>query len=147
MTGEIVISVSLMLLTAGAFVISLSFPSGTSDGVPGAGFFPQILCSVIFILNVLNIIQAIKKRKAKPEEAFTTDQITKLKQILVITLATVAMIFLWGSMHFIILCSFYLIIFNIVLKQSPKYYLPGSLATAIIIYIVFEKILNVMLNS
>lgn len=65
MSGEIIISLIGMLISAGAFVNAFSFPGGTADGVPGAGVFPQALCVVIFVLNVAVIAKALKNRAKK----------------------------------------------------------------------------------
>ncbi|MDD3361179.1 MAG: tripartite tricarboxylate transporter TctB family protein [Hespellia sp.] len=149
MIGEIVISGIAMIISALAFVNSFSFPGGTSDGVPGAGFFPQVLCVVIFVLNILVIIKAIQKlRKTENQrKPFTNEQKQGLIKIAIVIVATIVMIVLWGTIHFVVICAVYLCIIGVVLRLDLKKYIPGAVVASIAIYFIFQNLLNVMLNN
>lgn len=147
MIGEITISLIGMLISAGAFVNAFSFPHGTSDGVPGAGVFPQALCVVIFMLNLIVIINAVKNRKGTGTIKMTEEQKDKMMKIGMIVVAAALFLILWGKVHFVILCSLFLIAFGVILKQNMKFYIPGAIVSSAVVYVVFQQLLNVMLNS
>ena len=144
MSGEIIISLIGMLISAGAVVNAFSFPGGTADGVPGAGVFPQALCVVIFVLNVAVIAKALKNR-AKKEE-LSKEEKGRLVKIAIIVILTALFLILWGKVHFVVLCSLLLIGIGVVLKQNLKTFIPGAIVSSVIVYVVFQQLLNVMLS-
>lgn len=144
MIGEIIISLVGILISALAFINAFTFPGGTSDGVPGAGVFPQALCVIIIVINLILIVNALKK-KTKME--MTEEQKEGLKRAGLLVAATIVMLILWGKLHFVILCSIYLIAIGLILKQKMKTFIPGAIVSSALIYFIFQQVLNVMLNS
>ena len=140
MIGEIIISLVGILISALAFINAFTFPGGTSDGVPGAGVFPQALC----VINLILIVNALRK-KTKME--MTEEQKEGLKRAGLLVAATIVMLILWGKLHFVILCSIYLIAIGLILKQKMKTFIPGAIVSSALIYFIFQQVLNVMLNS
>ena len=63
MIGKLIISIVSILISAAAFINAFTFPEGTSDGVPGAGVFPQALCVIIILINMILIVQTIRERQ------------------------------------------------------------------------------------
>lgn len=145
MTGEIIISITGIILCIAAFINAFSFPGGTSDGVPGAGVFPQALCIIIIVINLILIFRTWKEKR--PKEAMTEAHKEGLKRLGMLVAATAVMIALWGNIHFIILCSIYLIIVGLILKQNMKSFIPGAVLSSALVFFIFQQLLNVMLNS
>lgn len=145
MVGEIVISLAAVIICAAAFINALSFPGGTSDGVPGAGVFPQALCAIIILINLILIFRAARdKKKTEPE---TEEQKIGFRRLALIALCTAGFIVLWGSLHFVIICSVYLILVGLILKQNMKTFAPGAVVSSILVFYIFQEFLNVMLNN
>lgn len=143
MAGEMMISLISIVIAVLAFVNAFSFPGGTSDGVPGAGVFPQALCGIIIVINLLLIYFAWKNKK--PREPMTAEHKEGLKRMGLIVAATAAMIAVWGNIHFILLCSIYLILIGLILKQNMKAFVPGAVVSSALLYFIFRQLLNVMI--
>ena len=45
-----------------------------------------------------------------------------------------------------VLCSLLLIGIGVVLKQNLKTFIPGAIVSSVIVYVVFQQLLNVMLS-
>lgn len=77
----------------------------------------------------------------------TEEQKEGLKRAGLFVAATIVMLILWGKLHFMILCSIYLIAIGLILKQKMKTFIPGAIVSSALIYFIFQQVLNVMLNS
>lgn len=145
MIGKLVISVISILISAAAFINAFTFPGGTSDGVPGAGVFPQALCVIIILINLILIVQTIREKQ--PHVPMTEEHKEGMKRLGMLVAATAAMLVIWGHIHFIILCSIYLIVVGLILKQNMKTFVPGAIVSSAALFFIFQQLLNVMLNS
>lgn len=146
MTGGIVVSSIAILISAAAFINAFTFPGGTADGVPGAGVFPQALCAVIALINLILIIQEIRNRsqEKRPE---TEAHKEGLKRMVLLIVATIAFIAIWRYIHFAVLCSLYIVAVGFILKQKMKFFIPGAVVSAVLVFFIFHNLLNVMLPS
>lgn len=143
MTGGTVISIISIAISVAAFVNAFTFPGGTSDGVPGAGVFPQALCVIIIAINVILIIQNLRVKH--PKTTMSEEHKEGAKRLAMLVVATIVMLVLWGRIHFVILCSLYLISIGWILKQRMTPFIPGAVIGASFIYFIFQRLLNVML--
>ena len=146
MAGEMIISIVTIILCAAAYVNAFTFPGGTSDGAPGAGVFPQALCAIIIALNVILIILEMMKKDKKQRGPMTEEHKDGLKRMVMMVAATAALVILWGMVHFIILCSLYLIVIGLILRQNMKTFIPGAIVSAVLVFFIFQNVLNVMLS-
>ena len=69
-----------------------------------------------------------------------------LKRMVMMVAATAALVILWGMVHFIILCSLYLIVIGLILRQNMKTFIPGAIVSAVLVFFIFQNVLNVMLS-
>lgn len=145
MTGGIIVSILGIILSIAAFINAFSFPGGTSDGVPGAGVFPQALCSIIIVINLILIFWEWKAKR--PKEPMTEAHREGMKRLGMLIVVTAVMIAVWGSIHFIIICSVYLILVGLILRQSMKTFIPGAIVSSALVFFIFQQLLNVMLNN
>ena len=145
MIGKLIISIISILISIAAFVNAFTFPGGTSDGVPGAGVFPQALCAIIILINLILIVQTIREKQ--PHVPMTEEHKEGLKRLTMLVAATAVMIVVWGHIHFVILCSVYLIAIGLILKQNMKTFVPGAIVGSAALFFIFQQLLNVMLNS
>ena len=70
----------------------------------------------------------------------------RLVKIAIIVILTALFLILWGKVHFVVLCSLLLIGIGVVLKQNLKTFIPGAIVSSVIVYVVFQQLLNVMLS-
>ena len=145
--SEIVISIITALIAAGAFVISMGFPGGSSDGVPGAGFFPQVLCVVIVLLCALIVWNNIRKKGATKPLALGQDEKRNLLQVGKVFGSALLFVILWGHVLFIANCFIFLLLLGLIFKRKLKVYIPSVLFASFFLYWVFDKILQVLLDG
>lgn len=145
MSGSTVISFFAILISGAAFINAFSFPGGTSDGVPGAGVFPQAVCVIIALINAFLIIDGLRKRH--DPEPMSRERREGLVRMLALAAVTVVFLALWQFIHFAVAASLYMTAVGFILKQNLKTFIPGSIAGSILVYIIFQHILNVMLNT
>ena len=145
MNGAIIISICSILISLGAFINAFSFPGGTNDGVPGAGAFPQAVCVVIILINIILIVRELKA--GRNTEPMSPERKTGLVRFGLMVAATAAFLLLWNTpVHFIILCSLYLIAVGAIMKQNLKLFIPGAIVSSFLIFFIFQRVLNVMLS-
>jgi Tripartite tricarboxylate transporter TctB family. len=142
--GEITLSIGLIFMAVYAIVTSLHFPAGTTDGVPGAGYFPIIVSCFIIILSVIVIIMSFIKTEIK--ENIEQKSKPNIKGTLGTILATLLFLILWNKLHFIANSSIYIIILGILYGKKLKFIIPLSIVSSIIVYLIFSNVLNVMLT-
>lgn len=143
MNGGIIVSAVSIVLAAAAFINAYTFPGGTSDGVPGAGVFPQAICTLIILINVILIIGSLRKRK--DSAPISEEHREGRKRLGLFVGLTAVLLLVWGHIHFCILCAVYLTGIGWILKQKMKIFIPGSVVSAVLLYVIFHQLLNVML--
>ena len=144
MSGSIVISFFAILISAASFINAFSFPGGTSDGVPGAGVFPQAVCVIIALINIFLIMDELRKKHHEP---MRQERKEGLIRMLALAAVTLVFLILWHYIHFAVAASLFMTAVGFILKQNPKTFIPGSIAGSVLVYFIFQHILNVMLNA
>ena len=132
-----------IILSITFFLSSLGFKSGTSDGVPGPGYFPIILSAMMGFIGVCLIIQGIRFKK---RYFIIDDKIKKnLKSFFLTILAIGVYLVLWNIVPFIIRTPIFLFSLNFIYKRELKYNILFSGITSASIYLIFNNLFHVML--
>lgn len=139
--GEITLSICFILMSIYAIVTASHFPTGSS-GVPGPGYFPIIVSSLMIILSLVVIITSIINNKSndKSHNEFN------IKSTVITVITTILFLILWNRIHFIADCSLYIIILGILYGKKLKFLIPISIVSSSIVYLIFSNVLNVMLT-
>ncbi len=118
---------------------NLNIGSTTSDGVPGAGFFPILLASVIVLLGVILLIKGIRQ-KGGVQYIRLNAETKKNMRILALTVAGLVVFFIfWQLTHLFIIGILLLnIYFNRIFERTWKFTLIYSASFAAFIYVVFS---------
>ncbi|MDK2799451.1 MAG: hypothetical protein PWP27_1552 [Clostridiales bacterium] len=125
------------------YVVSLSFPKGTTDGIPGPGYFPQLMAVIIFVLSIILIVSGIKNKK---RYIVLNEKTSKNVKPLILTIAAMGcFIGLWEFIPFILGAFLYLLILNIIFKQKLKFAVIFAATTTAVIYFIFVNIFHIML--
>lgn len=131
-----------IFIVIGVYIISTAsnFPS-MSSSVPGPGFFPNILGGTLITLSILLI-------KNNMETEFNTKKITNKKNIktyasMILTLIYISLLEILGF----IACSipFLAIMIYLFKYKNIKINLLVSIATTLVVYYLFNILLNVPL--
>ncbi|MCY1152813.1 MAG: tripartite tricarboxylate transporter TctB family protein [Sphaerochaetaceae bacterium] len=144
--GDVIFGVITFLIGGIFLILSQGFSGGTSDGVPGAGFFPTILSILILISSLLLIIKGIKEKK----HYFNIEKGVKslpenTKKLLITIIALLLFLILWKYVNFIIGIASFILILNHVYGQKFSTNIIYTLSTVICIYLLFGKVFHVML--
>ena len=144
--GDVVFGIVSFILSTVFLILAKGFRAGTADGVPGAGFFPSIVCVLIMFVSVLLIIQGYKKKQHYFEPAVGIRKLPRNTIDLIITcLSLIGFFFLWKYVHFLVGITLSLLILNAVYRQKILTNIIYTLVCVSAIYFVFGKIFHVML--
>lgn len=146
---DIIFSTFLIIAGIGLFIMIGADPAAAaSENELGAAFWPQMILVIIIILSAINIIITIKKLK-KEGKTITSDIDVAgfFKSKLFIGMIAVAILALiLPIIGFIPSCILFLIGYGVLLNAPslPKLIIASVLIT-IVIYILFQGVLDIML--
>jgi putative tricarboxylic transport membrane protein len=127
-----------------AFIIpSLSFPGGTSDGVPGPGYFPILLGVLLILLSIGLIVTGIVKQTSfnVVDDLFKANA----KPFLLTIVAVIAYLVLWNFLPFLVNTSLFLFALGLIYERKIVYNIIFSVVTTVVLYLVFNNVFHVML--
>lgn len=131
-----IFSLFLLVISCIYFSMALSFPM-FSKGIPGSGFLPQIIGAILIVLTGYELIKNYKLNKE--DKAITAN----LKEMLYLIILITAYIFLFSIIGALISTVLFMVLvlflFN---KGNLKQNLLIGILTPVIIYVMFEVLLN-----
>lgn len=139
-----IIFVGCCIIIALVFMIpALDFPGGSSDGAPGPGYFPVILCVIILVLSAVLAVSYLRRR----EKYFQTNETERrnLPILLITGGAVVLYTILFMFLPFIPLTIIFLVFLNWLYKRTWKFNIIFSIVFTVAMYAIFSKFLHVML--
>jgi hypothetical protein len=122
---------------------AFNFPGGSSDGVPGPGYFPIILCVVIFLLSAI-LAASYLRHKEKYFQKNETER-NNLPVLLVTGGAVVLYTVMFMFLPFIPLTIVFIVFLNWLYKRTWRFNIIFSLVFTGVMYLIFSKFLHVML--
>lgn len=142
--SEVISGIIGILVSMFFYVFSLGFPKGTSDGVPGPGYFPQILAVCLFLLSIGLIVLGTKSKT----QYFKLDDRLKrnIKPLLLTIVAMISFVIMWKYLPFAVSAFVYLTALCLIYKMTWKFSIFFSAISTAVIYVTFEKIFRVTLN-
>lgn len=117
----------------------LSFGSVTSDGVPGAGFFPYLLSIAVMLMGITLAIRGIRQRGTA--EYIKTEKETKknLKILALTMIGLLVFLAIWQFIgQFFIGMFLYILYLNRVLERTWKYTIMYAVIFTAFVYLVFS---------
>lgn len=144
MGAEVIWGIITALISIFFIALSIEFPGGTVDGVPGPGYFPRVIAVILLALSIMLIISGIKNKRVY----FKLDDQMKsnLKSLLLTVAAMVAFLIIWNFIPFVVSAFLYLMALCFICRQKLKFAIVFSAVTSGVVYLIFEKIFHVMLN-
>ena len=146
---DIIFSAVLIIAGIRFFIMISADPAAAATETDlGAAFWAQIILVMIIVLSVVNIITALKKMKAEGKTVMSDIDIAGFfKSKLFIGMIAVAILAVaLPVIGFIPSCILFLIGYGVLLnaKSIPKLIVASVLIT-IVIYILFQGVLDIML--
>lgn len=135
----------LVTLFGGAFFTAtylnpkLTAISMTSDGVPGAGFFPYILSCAIILLGLILTIRGIKQHGTVHFVLLDEEGKLNVKILLLSLLGLLAVMLIWRYVGFFFVCVFLFCLYlNFLFKRTFKFNILYSVIFTGFVYLVFS---------
>ena len=151
--GDAVSGIAITLLGFGVVVYTLAentmrFNAQTSDGVPGAGFFPVLLGTVLGILGVVLLIRSILEKGGRTPPSGSREETRKNIKMLLLTIAAIVVFFvLWQLTKLFILWALALVVFlNFIFERAWKFNIIYSVVFVAFIYLAFVVGFSVQFN-
>lgn len=137
--GGVFAAVAIVFLIG---AVQLGIPSPTSDGVPGAGFFPFILSSLLIVLCGVMAYQYLT-HKGEKHESFRREAEQKGNMTpFILTLAAMLVMFvIWHLVNFELGCLVFCLAANIIYKRSWKFTIAFSIIFTAALHLVFIRML------
>lgn len=144
--ADVILGVISLLISIWFFVMSQGFKSGTvSDGVPGAGFFPTILCVIMGIVSIILIIQGFRQKKHYfSVKRHIKDLSENTRNLLLTIAALLVFMVLWRFTFFILSLALLIFFLNTLFHQKILTNIIYTGVFVSVIYLVFGKIFHVM---
>lgn len=136
--GMITILIGIFFLVKTLATDNLSFVATTSDGVPGAGFFPCILSGALIFSGIILMIRGLRQNGEKQYVALDAEMRGNIK-ILLLTVAGLAVFlaFWYLTDLFIVGVLLFAVFLNKLYERKWKYTIIYAVIFTVFIYLVF----------
>ncbi|BDF35227.1 hypothetical protein CE91St62_32890 [Lachnospiraceae bacterium] len=136
--GMITIFIGIFFLVKTLATDTLSFVATTSDGVPGAGFFPCILSGALICSGIILMIRGLRQNGEKQYVALDAEMRGNIK-ILLLTVAGLAVFlaFWYLTDLFIVGVLLFAVFLNKLYERKWKYTIMYAVVFTVFIYLVF----------
>ena len=136
--GMITIFIGIFFMVKTLETDNLSFVATTSDGVPGAGFFPCILSGALIFSGIILMIRGLRQNGEKQYVALDAEIRGNIK-ILLLTVAGlgVFLAFWYLTDLFIVGVLLFAVFLNKLYERKWKYTIIYAVVFTVFIYLVF----------
>ena len=137
--GIITVLFGLLFVVATAVNPQLTAVSKTSDGVPGAGFFPYLLGFSTMVLGALSVLRGLRQKGQV--QYINLDEETKqnLKTLALSVLGLVVFLVFWKLTSQFMICMLVLCLYlNWLFQRSWKFNIIYSAVFTAFIYLTFK---------
>jgi len=136
--GMMTIFIGIFFLVKTLATDNLSFVATTSDGVPGAGFFPCILSGALIVSGIILMIRGLRQNGEKQYVALDAEMRGNIK-ILLLTVAGLAVFlaFWYLTDLFIVGVLLFAVFLNKLYERKWKYTIIYAVVFTVFIYLVF----------
>lgn len=132
--GFLLTGIGAMFLIPG---IGLGVAPSTSDHVPGAGFFPVFVSSVVIILGILLVLKGLKANGKQRYFEMDDEQKSNILPFFSTIAAVIAFFLIWKFVRFEIAALVFCLFVNWIYKRSWKYNIAFSVIFVAAIYCIF----------
>ena len=119
---------------------TLTFGAKTSDGVPGAGFFPIILGFVVGALGIVLFVRGLRQRGAVRYIQIDAEIKRNLVSVALTVAGIAVFLVLWQLTHKFVPCLAVLSLYlNVVFRRSWRFNVIFTVVLTAFIYFAFAK--------
>ncbi|AJC74725.1 MAG: Uncharacterized protein XD58_1688 [Thermotoga sp. 50_1627] len=138
--GDLIFSLVSIAYSIYLLVESSKLPAGIAT-IPGPGFFPRLIASVILVLACLLLTFSLRRFFKKTTTPFPKGRWAQVSLVLITILLYVL---LWGRCNFLL--NTFLMLFSIHIVTGSKWYmgLIGSAVLSIGVFLLFGNVFHVL---
>lgn len=123
--------------------LGLGVASPTSDGVPGAGFFPTIMAVLLIVFGILLTINGIKSKGSLVYFEMDEEQKANVKPFFITMISICVFFALWKVIGFYFSVLIFCFFLNKVYQRNFKFNITYSILFTALIYFVFTVALKI----
>lgn len=123
--------------------LQYGFFSITSDGVPGAGFFPVITGGILILSAIILIIRTVFISSDRQYFKLDPEQLQNIRPFVLTTAGIVGLFIIWHSAGFYPATILFCLFINWVHGRTIRFNLIYSAVVAVFIYAAFTLGLNI----
>jgi len=123
--------------------LQYGFFSITSDGVPGAGFFPAIVSGILIVSAIVMIIRTIYTHSDKRYFKLDPDQRKNIRPYVLTLAGIIGLLILWHLTNFYLAAIVYSLFINWVYGRTIRFNLIYTAVVMSVIYAAFTWGLNI----
>ena len=136
-SGALVSALGIIFMAAVLMNSRMTIVSVTSDGVPGAGFFPFVMSVILIALGIVLSIKGILNKEVQ-NNSRSSETRQNLKKLLLVVLGLIIFLVLWQLTHlfflWVLLLNIYL---NKIFERKLKFIIIYSVSLTAVVYLVF----------
>ena len=118
----------------------LKFGSNTSDGVPGAGFFPSIMGSVLLIFGLALMVRGIRQHGTVTYMNITPEIKGNLKVLGLMVVGVALYLAIWKiTEQFLVSLVLFALYENVVLRRSKVFTIVFTVIMTVFVWALFMK--------
>lgn len=142
--GDVVFGIISLLISIWWTAMASKFPGGTTDGVPGPGYFPIIISICLMIMSIILIFKGLKNKKVY----FNVKEWPKenKKVFLLTIIAVLIFVALWINVSYILACFLLLFCLGYIYGLKLNKNIIISIAFTAGTYLIFNNVFHVMLK-
>ncbi len=145
--AEIGLNLFLTVIAVYAFVLALNYKYMGARGAIGPGFIPRWVAGTLAVANILNIVLILFRKDYGKEEKFFASK-ENLKRVVIFFLMIIAYSF--GVIYigmYVSTAIFMIAVYRYFDKMSWKSTLIPTAGTLLFMYLVFTRLLHMMLPA
>ncbi|MDC7125644.1 MAG: tripartite tricarboxylate transporter TctB family protein [Spirochaetales bacterium] len=136
--GALISVFGVIFLVATLMDSRMTIAPVTSDGVPGAGFFPFVMSLILILLGAVLYIKGVRQNGSVQYLSLTAETKQNLKKLLLVVVGLIIFLTLWQLTKLFFLWVFVFSIYlNMVFERSIKFTAIYSVSLTAIVYLVF----------
>lgn len=137
--GLLVILMGIFFLITTKFTPNLAFGSTTSDGVPGAGFFPYIFSVILIIFGIALLLRGLKQNGSVQYMKLDDELRINLKMLFYTVIGLIVFLAFWQlTTLFFVGVFLFCIYLNIIFQRTRKFTAIYAVGFTLFVYLVFS---------
>lgn len=145
--GALVSVLGIIFLVVTLMDSKMTIAPVTSDGVPGAGFFPFLMSVILIVFGTVLLINGIRQKEKVQYINLTAETKRNLKKLLLVLAGLIVFLIIWQLTNLFFPWVFILSIYlNKVFERNLKFTIIYSVSLTAVVYLVFTVAFSIQFS-